>query len=156
MVFLLFGASTSQALDSDRNQPINVRARHVEADQRTGLAVYRGNVVVTQGSLVLHAERLEVKTRDGRSEWMRAFGSPARARMQPEAGAEEVHLSAARIDYDAVAHVAELRGDAIVTQGRNRFAAPYARYDLAAETLQANSEDERRVSAIYYPESAAP
>lgn len=163
---LLLAPGGASALDDDREQPLHINARHVELDQRTGLAVYRGAVVVTQGSLEIRAERLEVHTRAGQSERLRAWGTPARARMRPQGEAQDVHLSAAQIDYRVGTRVAELIGEAVVEQGPNRFAAPRARFDLANQSVTAGgtapaegagapgAETAGRVSAVYRPAPA--
>ena len=47
------GSSMALALPSDREQPIRVQADSAELDDKQGVAVYRGDVVVTQGSTKL-------------------------------------------------------------------------------------------------------
>ena len=48
---LLLAAGQSHALSTDSNQPIRVQADSAELDDGKGVATYRGNVVITQGSL---------------------------------------------------------------------------------------------------------
>jgi lipopolysaccharide export system protein LptA len=149
----------ASALDDDREQPLRINARHVELDQRTGLALYRGDVIVTQGSLEIRAERLEVHARAGRAERLRAWGTPARVRMRPQGETEDVRLFALQIDYRVDARVAELTGEAIIEQGPNRFLAPRARFDLANQSAEAGgapgAEGGGRVSAVYHPPAAS-
>ncbi|MDL2424869.1 lipopolysaccharide transport periplasmic protein LptA, partial [Pseudomonas sp. BAgro211] len=47
------GSSAAWALPTDREQPIRVQADSAELDDKQGVAVYRGDVVVTQGSMKL-------------------------------------------------------------------------------------------------------
>ena len=46
---LAAASPTSWALPSDRDQPIRVQADSAELDDKQGVAVYRGAVVITQG-----------------------------------------------------------------------------------------------------------
>ena len=53
MIFALclgFVPAALWALASDREQPITVEADGVEINDRTGVSVYKGNVVIRQGS----------------------------------------------------------------------------------------------------------
>jgi lipopolysaccharide export system protein LptA len=81
------------AAGEDRTQPIEVRARSVEINEKTGVAVYRGDVVVRQGSLELRGERVEVRGRQNKPEQIDAFGKPAMARQGTDV------LTAAEIRY---------------------------------------------------------
>lgn len=49
------------ALPSDREQPIRVQADSAELDDKQGVAVYRGDVVVTQGSTKLTGNTVTLK-----------------------------------------------------------------------------------------------
>ena len=48
---LALGSAGAWALPSDREQPIRVQADTAELDDKQGVAVYRGDVVITQGTL---------------------------------------------------------------------------------------------------------
>lgn len=41
----------AHALPSDSSQPINIQADSAELDDKRGIAIYRGDVVITQGTL---------------------------------------------------------------------------------------------------------
>ena len=43
------GSAGAWALPDDREQPIRVQADSAELDDRQGVAVYHGNVIITQG-----------------------------------------------------------------------------------------------------------
>jgi len=47
----------SQPIPDDRSQPIQLEASRGQLDQKTGISVYEGNVVITQGSMRLAADR---------------------------------------------------------------------------------------------------
>jgi lipopolysaccharide export system protein LptA len=147
-LLLLLPVATPAA---DKDEPLHISAKHVELDERRGTAVYSGEVVVTQGSLVIEAERVEATAPKRRAEVLRAFGAPARARARLEGHAEDTRLEARRIEYRTGTRLLELTGDAVVEEGRDRFAAPIVRYDLANQSLQASGEKEGRVTAVFHP-----
>ena len=41
----------AHALPSDSQQPINIQADSAEMDDKRGVAIYRGDVIITQGTL---------------------------------------------------------------------------------------------------------
>jgi lipopolysaccharide export system protein LptA len=107
LLVLLSAAHVALAAKPERELPIEVRARSVEVNEKTGVAVYRGDVVVRQGELELRGERVEVRGRANRPEQIRAFGNPASARQGEDL------LTAAEIHYDINAKVLQARaGDA--------------------------------------------
>ena len=50
LVGVLLAAQTF-ALSTDREQPINIEADQAEADDNLGVAIYKGDVVIVQGSM---------------------------------------------------------------------------------------------------------
>ena len=92
---LSLGASDKgRSSNADREQPIEVRARSVEVNEKTGVSVYRGDVIVRQGSLELRGDLVEIRTRDKKPERIDAYGKPATARQGDDV------LTAAEIHYD--------------------------------------------------------
>jgi lipopolysaccharide export system protein LptA len=88
----LLAAAPAGAANKDREQPINVRARSVEVNEKTGVAVYRGDVVVRQGTMELRGDRVEVRSRNSKPEQIHAYGKPATVRQGPDLiKASEIH-----------------------------------------------------------------
>ncbi|HBB78519.1 MAG TPA: lipopolysaccharide transport periplasmic protein LptA, partial [Pseudomonas sp.] len=56
--FLL--GSTAWALPEDRNQPIRIQADTAELDDNQGVAVYRGDVVITQGTMIITGDTVTI------------------------------------------------------------------------------------------------
>ena len=48
----------SLALPDDRQQPIHISADNALRDEKKGITIYRGNVVLNQGSLHISANRI--------------------------------------------------------------------------------------------------
>jgi lipopolysaccharide export system protein LptA len=88
----LLNAVPAVAASEDREQPIHVRARSVEVSEKTGVAVYRGDVVVRQGTMELRGDRVEVRSRNNKPEQIHAYGKPATVRQGPDMiSASEIH-----------------------------------------------------------------
>ena len=89
-------AGPVMALSTDREQDLQVEADSAELDGIEGISVYRGNVVVTQGSMRITGHTLTVHFSDsGDMERAIENGSPANYR-QMQDGAEDYDEARAR------------------------------------------------------------
>src|SRR5262245_58495812 len=118
---LLQTGATIAALQNN-DLPLNVKAQTVHIDEKTGTAVYRGNVVLTQGSMQLEADRLDVRTdKNRRLNNVIATGYPAKLRGFIENSNEEIKAEAQRVEYRAKGREIEMTGNAWARQGKDEF-----------------------------------
>jgi lipopolysaccharide export system protein LptA len=150
---LCFFFLPAQALRQDAGEPIRVSARTVETDEKTGVAIYRGAVHVEQGTLSLRADRVEIRTRDRHTEFVRATGKPATLRQRAEEARNEVRAEADQIDYHVLSGKVEMKGNVTVHRGGDLFTAATLQYDLNDKTLQASGgeQEEGRIHAVIQP-----
>ena len=118
LALLGLAALHAQAERADRSRPLTL-----ESDQPCTVNLIKqtshcsGNVVVTQGSLVLRAERLEMRETPDGYQIVTAQGSatvPARCRQKRDGVDEQVEGSALRILSDGKAGTLRFEGDALV------------------------------------------
>lgn len=138
-------------LPSDREQPIEIRARHAEIDDARGVAVYSGNVTMDQGSLSVTADKLTIHT--DRDDVVRvvAEGDRAHYEQRPEPGAALVRADARRIVYHTREQRVELEGDARLAQASDEFTGEVILYDLREHRVQARSGDGAPVRMVIEP-----
>lgn len=152
--FALLGAPAAHALNSDADKPINIRARSVEANQKTGVSVYGGDVVMTQGSLRIEADRMEVTLRDGQTDLIRAWGKPARLVSRTDAG-ENVRADAARIEYHGKERRVDLYEQVVFRRDADVFNGAVVHYALDEQTFSAEGGDGGQVTATIQPAKKA-
>lgn len=157
---LLLGAllalpTLAAALESDRQQPIQVQADRVEMDNRSGVSTYRGNVILDQGSLHMEADLLIVYRATAELDRIEAEGRPVRFRQRPEGATADVEGEALRLEYRAAEDRLLLQGAAWVQQGGDRFSGERIQYDTVLSRVQASGQDNGsgRVHAIIQPRS---
>lgn len=140
-------------LTSDRQQPIHIEADSVTLNDAAGTAVYRGNVHFTQGTTHLEAEEVTVYSADREKvDKVIADGDPATFRQRPDNQPEDVRGQARHIEYYADNERVILVRDAHLWQGKNEFSGSRIEYNIAAETVKAQSDDEQgRVQVIIQP-----
>lgn len=120
-------ALPSQAEKADRNKPMVVEAdREGVLDLQKQVLVYSGNVVVSQGTMILRAERLEMRTTADGYRAASAQGSadkPATWRQRRDGVDESVEGSADRIEFDGRADTLRFLGNGTVRRLRGGVVA---------------------------------
>jgi lipopolysaccharide export system protein LptA len=150
----VLAAPAARALKDDRDQPVHVKADSVDMDEKTGVAVYRGNVAVTQGTLRIRAERVEVRlSRDRKTQTVQASGTPVRLSQRPDGGEEEIHIAARHLTYRARTREVDLSGDVRLRQGSDEFRSHTLHYELDSKRLNARGVDraDGRIHAVIHP-----
>jgi lipopolysaccharide export system protein LptA len=123
LVLLLAAAAFgARAEKSDRNQPMVVEAdRPGSLDLQRQVVVFNGNVVVTQGSMVLRADRLEMRELPDGNRAATAFGTaskPASWHQRRDGVDETVEGTADRIEFDGRADTLHFIGHGSVRRLR--------------------------------------
>ncbi|WP_444936487.1 lipopolysaccharide transport periplasmic protein LptA [Microbulbifer sp. JMSA004] len=147
--------TVTQALPDDRTQRISVGSESMSADRANNLVVYSDNVVITQGSLQIRADRVEVYfTASDEISRVIAVGRPAHFQQKILESEEPVKAHAERIEYVISSEELQLTGQAYIDRDGNTLTAEKIDYDLATEQMSARSQPGKgRVEMIWKPES---
>jgi len=159
-------AQPALAERADRNQPVNIEANRVTVDDRNKVHVFEGDVVLTQGTLVIRGTKLVVtQGADGFQSGV-ATGSEKRLanfRQKREGSNEYVEGEAERIEYDSRAERARLFNQARVKSGADEVRGHFIEYDALSENyLVTNQPDtgaakptgDGRVRAVIQPKNS--
>jgi lipopolysaccharide export system protein LptA len=156
VLLCLLGATRAHALKEDREAPLNISARHVEVNEKTGAAVYRGHVVLVQGSLRIEAERLEVRSHQNKPDVVLGFGHPLVVRQRQDRRDEEVEIRAARLEYRVRERQLNLSEQVSLRQGQDTVTAQAAHYDINEKRFRARGDAAAaRVAAVFHPRKGA-
>jgi lipopolysaccharide export system protein LptA len=110
----LLGAGASHADKADRNQSLNFAADAAQVDEVRRLNILTGNVEITKGTMVVQAERVEVRQNPDGSQTATAIAGPkgrAYFRQKREGLNEFIEGEADTVVYDG-------RDDTVQFQGR--------------------------------------
>ncbi len=86
-------------LSTDKDQPIHLEADSVEIDEASGISIYQGNVIITQGSLKLWADKMWIHRSNGVTKKIITEGNPTHFRQLMDNSQEEVKGSAKRAEF---------------------------------------------------------
>ena len=132
MLALAFAASPALAERADREKPITLEANRISVDDVKKVQVYEGNVVLSQGTLVIRSDRIIVtQDADGFQRGV-AIGGPgglARFRQKREGKDEFIEGEGERIEHDARGEKTEFFVRAWVRSGLDEVKGNYISYD---------------------------
>ncbi|MCL7713315.1 lipopolysaccharide transport periplasmic protein LptA [Stenotrophomonas sp. CPCC 101365] len=144
------------ARESDRNQPMNVDADHSEGNLTGGNGRYRfsGNVVITQGTLEVHADTADVFQKNGETERVVFSGKQATLKQQMDDGSW-MNARADNLDYNVNSEVIVLTGNYKVDSERGSNSGQRMVYNTRTGDLQSGG-DGTRVRTVIQPKAKAP
>lgn len=150
---LSFISPSLLALQSDRDQPINLQADRVEINEKQATSLYQGHVHLQQGSLKILADEVNVQMKAGHIDVIIIRGSPASFEQRPDRQDEVVRSHADYMEYYAAQERLLLKTNAEVMQGKNLFRGDHIEYDTRNSVVKAHKDpgSDSRVHAIIQP-----
>ncbi|MCP5152147.1 MAG: lipopolysaccharide transport periplasmic protein LptA [Ectothiorhodospiraceae bacterium] len=126
------------ALSSDRDQPIEIEANRAEADESQRVTIYKGDAVITQGTLRISGETIWIYL-NAEDEFVKlvSVGRPAQMRQIPDGETEPQVADAKRLEYYADRDLIVLLGNARYGQGQDRISAERIEYDSRRGRMRA-------------------
>jgi lipopolysaccharide export system protein LptA len=130
-------AQPVHAVSSDRDQPINFSGDTGDADLQKRGGTLTGNVIITQGTLSIHADRIVFKQNPDNSLSATAYGNPVALRQKREGYDEYYEGYAQRVEYDGSKDFVELFDHALLKRGQDEIRSNYVSYNVATEVFRA-------------------
>jgi lipopolysaccharide export system protein LptA len=155
-------AGTAHGEKADRAKPINLEADRVTVDDAKQVAIFEGNVVLTQGTMVIRGDRMEVRQDNDGFRHGTAWGKLAYFRQKREGADEHIEGWAERIEYDGRAEKVQMFARASMKRGQDEVRGDYISYDATTEFFQVTGggpkaaspgNPEGRVRAVMQPKS---
>lgn len=160
---ILTASGLAHAEKTDRDKPINIESDRVTVDDVKQLSVFEGNVMLTQGTMVIRGDRMEVRQDKEGFKLGTVWGNLAYFKQKREGVNENVEGWGERIEYDSRADKVQLFKRAAMKRGNDNVAGDYISYDAATEFFQVigggaktatANNPEGRVRAVIQPKSA--
>jgi lipopolysaccharide export system protein LptA len=150
---------------ADREKPINFQGDSLGGNTDTKISDLVGNVVITQGTLTIHADRIQFHQNPDNSVSATAYGNPVSFREKRDGVDEYYEDFAQRIVYDGQKRFVELFDNALLKKGSDQIRSNYISYDAATESFKAEGRPDSaspasgevplgaRVRGVFQPES---
>lgn len=166
LAVLLFVSGSACAERADRDKPVHLEAARVTVDDVKRTHVFEGNVVLSQGTLMIRTAKLVVtQDAEGFQKGVATGGEGglARFRQKREGKDEYIEGEAERIEYDSRGEKAEFFTRAFVRSGADEVRGHYISYDGRTEQYLVTAtpgagpgSKDGRVTAIIQPKNAKP
>ena len=141
------------AKTSDRNQPMDVEADRTDAELGDdGQAILTGNVLITQGTLEVGADRATIHRNAGEISQVVLTGAPATLKQVNDNG-ETMNAHASQITYTLSNEIIVLSGSVVIEQPRGTLRGETIKYDLKTGRLDGGG-DGSRVKMRIMPKTA--
>lgn len=147
------------ALAEKKSQPIYIVSDSLRVDEKKGLSHFRGHVRFTQGDMVIQADSIRTKTKNGSIDKVIVKGSPVRMN-QASTGKEAISATANKVEYFADTEMVHLYGNARLQQGAQQFTGEHIQYNSRSQQVIANggpqttkSNGQGRVKAVIMPKT---
>jgi len=160
---LLHGVA--QAEKADRDKPIHFSAdQPAEVDFQKRVGTLKGNVIITQGTMTIHADRIDFKQNADNSLSATAWGNPVTFRQKKDDSDEYFEGYAQRAVYNGETQTLELFDRALLKQGTDEIRSNYVSYNSATGVFKAEGRPDQpgvegpgsRVRGVFQPRSETP
>ena len=148
----LAAAPEARAEAADKGKPINYSADTGDVNYQTKIGNLAGNVVITQGTMTIRADRIVFKQNPDNSVSATAHGNPLSFRQKRDGVDEYFEGFAQRAEYDGATEVLELFDRALLRRGADEIRSNYIYYNAKTEQFRA----EGRPDAAAAPPDAGP
>lgn len=152
LLLALLLAGNAQAQPLPAHLPITITANSAELDDRSGTAIYQGDVEVNQGDFMLWADRITLYAPERRPQRLVAEGNPVRVDAPTPEGLPR-SATAATMEYHFADQVLVLQGDAILQTPTETARSDRIRYDLIHDLIRADGRDGQRVQITITPQN---
>jgi lipopolysaccharide export system protein LptA len=137
-------APAAQAEKADRDKPINYQADAGDVNYQTKIGTLLGHVIVTQGTLTIHADKVILRQNPDNSLSATVYGNPLTFREKRDGYDEYYEGFAQRAEYDGQKRFLELFDRALLRKGSDEIRSNYISYNAETEFFKAEGRPDTR------------
>jgi lipopolysaccharide export system protein LptA len=141
---------------ADREKPIHLEADTVTIDDIKKVSVYQGNVILSQGTMIVRADWVQVTQNAEGLDKINATGRPVAFRQKMDGSEEFIEGFADRVEFDGVTRQLELIGQARLRRGSDELRGTQISYNANTEFFKVVGQPDAktpsgRVRAVIRP-----
>ena len=128
---LLLAAAPAAAEKTDREKPIRYSANNLDGNEAEQTVLLSGRVEVTQGTIVMKADRVVLKQQPDGTYNVSATGKPVTFRQKMDNSDEYVDAQALRVEYLGSKDLVELYDQSWIKRGNDELRGNFLTYNSA-------------------------
>ena len=145
--YAALAALPAHAEKADREKPVSFASDEGEVNYEKRTGILKGNVVITQGTLTIKANRIDFKQNADNSMSATAYGNPVRFREKRDGADDYYEGYAQRIVYDGEKRFIELFENALLKKTGDEIRSNYITYSAATEKFTAEGRPDAKPPA---------
>ena len=147
-LLLLFASLEATAERADRDKPIHLEAdratvEDINRKDTTRVSIFTGNVILTQGTLRITADKMILKEDVSGFRYATAIGNLVKFRQKRDGIDEYIEGWSRRAEYDSKTDKIELFKNARLKRGEDEVNGDYISYNMNSEFFQVNGGNKR-------------
>jgi lipopolysaccharide export system protein LptA len=146
VVITLLAPSLAQAERADRKEKVNISSLDSEGDYGKGIYKLSRNVVITQGTLKITADRADIRADENEQYHAVLTAKPVCFKQRTDNGDWSQGVSD-RVEYNSGQGIVELFGNAVLFVGDDETRANYIVYNTQTSSYEARESKDRKASA---------
>lgn len=140
-LLIVLASANAFGLESDAEAEMTIQSDRAEFDKLTGVAVYKGRVILEQGTLLIKADQITLYSNDDQKLTKSiAVGKPAHYQQLMEGDEGPTKAQGHTITYLAEEKIITLLEAAILEQEGNSFSGNKIVYDIKNENIKAKGD----------------
>lgn len=153
--FLALWCNNSPALPDDAKQPISIESDHAERNEKQGVTIYQGAVLIRQGSIRIEADTVSIYNRGERVVRIVCQGNLARYEQQTQDSNKPMVAYARTIEYSVAKDAITLSSMASLEQDGAIISGERIQYDIKRDVVTAKGSNtgNRRIQVVIPPEA---
>ena len=135
---LMLASANASAAKADRAEKIHIQADQGNFDQKSSTGVYIGNVIVTQGTMVLRSDKLTIRQDDQGNQFSQGQGNPVKFKERADDGTW-ITAESLRYDYNGQTGLLTLIDKANVHKDQDEVIGDLITYNLNTDQYEAKT-----------------
>lgn len=133
----LLGLSlSSHAETKDRLQAMTIDADRVSVDELKKTSLFTGHVVMTQGTLVVKADKVSFRQTETGEFYVTAQGKPINFRQKQDNSPEFIEAFAEQLEFDSKADQLHLMRQAVLRHGKDEVRGESITYNMQTQQYE--------------------
>jgi lipopolysaccharide export system protein LptA len=153
LTLLACAVNVTHAKKIDLSQEVKISSSRTAADLKNKIFSYIDNVAITQGTLIIHADLVQVISQGENDDKIYiAKGKPATFEQILEDG-KPINLQANEIRYEPTLNTVVISGNALLRQEGSEVSGSVITYNAETEYVNAESDSNNKVKTIIQPQT---
>jgi lipopolysaccharide export system protein LptA len=148
ILFLALTCTLSHAERADRDKPVHLESDQGNIDDSKQISTFEGKVLLTQGTMAIHGDKLVVVQDQNGFSHGTATGHLASFRQKREGLDEYVEGYGERIEYDSLNETVDFFGQARITRNQDDVRGDHITYNSKTEIFQVHGAPNQPANAV--------